>query len=198
MIFAAAGAETPEEQRREQNEIRDMLRHRLVAIDDALSIARPGWRVPTCRALRLSSCWSEADHTNTSLASAYVFDATATRELHSRPQNQIATPLTIAYRSSTLAHTVILLGLLDCPQTETVYRELCYCVVAGKRLSAQLHLGSKQRSEVPVSCDHGERRQRNWSGQDGQVEQVFKPGAMQHVPGRTEIQTQDWCGRCKR
>jgi len=50
----------------------------------------------------------EADHTNTSLASAYVFDATSARELHSRPQNPIATPLSKAeYRRSALTHTIM-------------------------------------------------------------------------------------------
>jgi hypothetical protein len=69
-----------------------------------------GWGEPTCCALTLCPRWSEADHTNTSLASVCVFDATSTREIHSRPQNQIATPLSIAkYRWSALAHTNSLL-----------------------------------------------------------------------------------------
>src|SRR5262249_32198853 len=57
-----------------------------------LSIARDDWREPTCCALKPHSLCSEAAHTNTSLASAYVFDATSTRELHSRSQNQPAMP----------------------------------------------------------------------------------------------------------
>ena len=71
-------------------------------------IARPGWREPVCCDLKLYAHRSEADHTNTSLASAYVFDATSSRELDSRPQSQIATPLSIAeYRLSALVHTII-------------------------------------------------------------------------------------------
>jgi hypothetical protein len=144
-----------------------MLRRRLIAIGDDLSIARRGWRGPTSCAL--DSRKSEADRTNTSLASAYVFDAISTRELHSRPQNQLATPLSIAkYQSSALAHTNSYCRFLIVRKSRpftlaTVSNNYATALWQENGCQRQLHLGSEQKISATQS------------GQDSLVKQEFKP-----------------------
>jgi hypothetical protein len=140
----------------QQHEIKNMLRHRFIAIGDDLSIACRGWQEPICCALKVSSLCSEAAHTSTFLASAYAFDATSTRELRSRPQSQSAMPLSIAeYQSSALAHTVILIvaccGLIVGKPRPSIAGKPVPLRCGRKTVAGPVHLGSEQKITVSVS-----------------------------------------------